>query len=95
MDQFDSTLTPEWRIRVLIWIASPKLLLNTLANSKDDSRLLLAVCGQTGRYQDFIKEIERMLYASNVKGEERILQKIQAISSRFIYGRHVRVDDAE
>ena len=88
---FNPALTGEWRVNVLSWIACPSLLLRSIKDvTSCESSLRLALYGQSGRYGDAVRELERESQSSNSSVEQSLRQRIHLASAKFIYGQHLR-----
>jgi hypothetical protein len=88
---FDTTLTDEWRVNLLSWIACPSLLLRSIKDlTSCESSLRLAVYAHSGRYGDAVCELERESQSPKSSVEQGFRRRIHLAGAKFIYGQHLR-----
>lgn len=89
--QVDSRLIPEWRARILEWMACGRLALpeiKALSDSRVRSDLLIRTYGHLGRYRDSVRELEKQITDGLLDRHDKLQVELSVASSRFILGSH-------
>jgi len=89
----DHSTFPEWRVRILDWMACGRLAvpeINKLANARTRAELLASAYGHLGKYRDSVLELERLAAERSLDRREQLHRQLSAASSWFILGAHIK-----
>jgi len=89
----DRALIPEWRARLLDWMACGRLALaeiHALPDARTRALLTASAFGHIGRYRDSIRAIEREAGSPTLSRREQLQLQLSAASSWFIFGAHLK-----
>ena len=89
----DPAVAPEWRVRLLDWMAYGRLVLrelDTLADARLRAALAASAFGHIGRYRDGIDTTEAEARTAGLSRCDQLRLQLSAASSWFIYGAHLK-----
>lgn len=91
LSDFDPSLIPEWRLRILNWVGCPKLLAECVdAIMRHNAEYRRAFYDQQGRYLDAIRALESEPSESYRSDDDAFLHCLHVVIARLVYGQHLR-----